>query len=283
LARRGFPTCALRTDGMETFQKAAVRSGRAGRWETKRELTAGLNLPIEPRSRVSPVTLGGRRGDAKNLRGLLDGQADEVAQLHEFGFARVMRGEGVESFVNGEQFIISRFGCGDVNFARIDVFRAGSVTGGKLAPRALNENAPHRLGSRAEEVRAIFESLLAKPQPRFMHERGGLERVAGLLAGHFRAGQRSQFPVNLPNERGRCAGFTLLDGFQEQRNVGHGRLCYASSIAVAKTKSVSMASKPRATVRCRQLRDWLKGEGISRRERADGPDAIEAMGSGGIV
>jgi hypothetical protein len=50
-------------------------------------------------------------------------------------------------------------------------------------------------------VSAVFEALIAKLQPRFVHQRRGLQRVAGSLARHLRTGERLQFRIDLREQR----------------------------------------------------------------------------------
>ncbi len=53
---------------------------------------------IEPRTRVSPVLIGGGAGDSQEVRGLLDGQASEEVQLDQLGGLTVLMlelGQGV--------------------------------------------------------------------------------------------------------------------------------------------------------------------------------------------
>ena len=151
-----------------------------------------------------------------------DREAGEVAQLHQLGFARVVRGESIEGFVDGEEFVVLFDRCGDLDVVRVHVLGAAAVFGGELAAGAVDEDAPHGLGGGAEEVGAVFKALVAEPQPRLMDERGGLERVAGLLAGHLRAGELAQLGIDLREQRAGGVGFAAVDGVEEEREVGHG-------------------------------------------------------------
>ena len=65
-----------------------------------------------------------------------------------------------------------------------------------LPPRRFDENPPHRFRSGRKEMRPVFELLPSQPQPRFMHQCRGLQRMAGLLAGHPGTGELTKFFVH---------------------------------------------------------------------------------------
>ena len=57
----------------------------------------------EPGPGVSPVVVGRSRRDAEDGRGLLDGQAGEVAELDHFRGAWLNGRESVEGLIKGEE------------------------------------------------------------------------------------------------------------------------------------------------------------------------------------
>jgi len=62
---------------------------------------------------------------------------------------------------------------------------------------ALDENPPHRLGRRAEEVAAavpLLRALSRQPQPGLMDQRGRLKGLPGRFLCHPRAGQCDAAP-----------------------------------------------------------------------------------------
>jgi len=68
-----------------------------------------------------------------------------------------------------------------------------------FAPRAFDENSPHRLRRRAKEVAAALPVLIfaiEQPQPRFMHQRRGLQGLPGGFLRHARRRQPAQFIIN---------------------------------------------------------------------------------------
>src|SRR6187455_1147996 len=64
------------------------------------------NLSKEPGAGVSPVALGRGRRDPEHLGGFVDREAGKVAELYQFRLARVVASEGVESLVDGEEFVV---------------------------------------------------------------------------------------------------------------------------------------------------------------------------------
>src|SRR5947209_5172106 len=57
----------------------------------------------EPGSGISPVSVGSSGGDVEGGRGLRDGQAGEVAELHHLGRPQFDGREPVERFIEGEE------------------------------------------------------------------------------------------------------------------------------------------------------------------------------------
>ena len=55
---------------------------------------------------MRPVVVGGAGGDAENLGRFLKGHADEIAQLHQFGFGLVSGGELVQRVAHRQEFVI---------------------------------------------------------------------------------------------------------------------------------------------------------------------------------
>src|SRR5262249_42031419 len=62
-----------------------------------------LQLPEQPRAGEREMTFDGRRRDAEKRRGLLDGEAAEVAKLHDLGFFRRNALERVERVAEREE------------------------------------------------------------------------------------------------------------------------------------------------------------------------------------
>jgi hypothetical protein len=150
----------------------------------------------EPCPSIGPVPFGSGDGDPQRFRRLFECQASEIAELHEFGLSRIVPGQLIQRFIDREQFPGIRDRRDDFDVANITMFRPGTVFHAALAPRALHKDPPHRLRGGSEKVRAVVEIAIAQPQPGFVDKGGGLQRVTGRLALHFRARDLPQFPVN---------------------------------------------------------------------------------------
>ena len=137
----------------------------------------GADVLVELGAGVSPVAVGGGRRDAGDFGGFGEGEAGEVMQVHQLRLARVVRGEAVEGFVDGEEFTVLFRGGGDFDFVHIDVLAPAAVARGEPVPGAVDEDAPHGLGGGGEKVGAVFKAPLARglaapqSQPCFVDER----------------------------------------------------------------------------------------------------------------
>ena len=79
----------------------------------------------------------------------------------------------------------------------------------------VNEDAAHRFGGGAEEVRAVLPGLvwrIHELEPRFVNERGRLERMAGGFARHLVRGHAAQFVIDERQQFLRRFGVALFDG-----------------------------------------------------------------------
>src|SRR6185369_881645 len=143
------------------------------------------NLLVQPGTRIGPFTLGSGHRDAEHLRGFLEGEADKIAQLDDFGLAGVVSGEPVERFVDGERLLLVARRCGDLQFRHIDMFRAAAALLAMFPARALDEDSPHGFGSRGEEMRSIGKDSIAQAKPGLVHQRGRLKRMSRLFPRHL--------------------------------------------------------------------------------------------------
>jgi hypothetical protein len=99
-----------------------------------------------------------------------------------------------------------------------------AVANGMLAPRIIDQNAPHGLSGSGKEMGAAFPLhilILDQPQPGLMDQRCGLQGLAGRFVGHFLRGKASQLLVN---EREQLVGglaVAVLNGVQNARDFAH--------------------------------------------------------------
>jgi len=163
-------------------------------------------------------------GEAQHLRGFREAKPPEIAQLYQFSLLRVMRGEAVERFVDGEHFVV---GCrgGDLDFIYVEAGSARAAANRALAPRGFHEDATHCFGGGAEEMRTIRKAGLAifidEPQPRLVDERRGLKGLSGQFARHLRASEFAQLPINKREQFVGGLGVAVLNGIEKARNVTH--------------------------------------------------------------
>ena len=153
----------------------------------------------QPGTGISPPLLGGGRGNPERRSGLLKIQADEITQLYQFRLARIHGGKLFQGFVQGQQPVIIRDGRRNFEFVQFNRHDTCAPFHRQSPPGMLDQDAPHGLGSRAEEMRAILKRrrlVPAQPQPRFVDEGSWLERVTGGFAGHFLRRQPAQFIIN---------------------------------------------------------------------------------------
>jgi len=104
--------------------------------------------------------------------------------FHQIGLPGVVGGESLQRVAQGEQLFVVHI-CRSFESIQVHALRAASVTKGLLAAGIVNEDAAHRFGGGCEEVRAILPFPLfvaAEPQPRFMNQRRGLQRLTGFFS-----------------------------------------------------------------------------------------------------
>ena len=182
-----------------------------------------LDFLIEPGPGERPMTFGRRDRVAENLRGLFEGQANEETQLDQFGFLLVERGQLFQSVVHGQKLVV-RDALRDLDVHHVQAFLIAAVTPRELAAGVVYEDTTHRFRGGGEEMvptPILAVRLTDQLQPRLMHQGGGLERVAGGFVGHLVRRQSAQFLINQRQQLIRSFGVTLLDGFENTRDVGH--------------------------------------------------------------
>ena len=131
--------------------------------------------------------------DADDVRGLLDGEAAEVAQLDDLRLFGVERGQPRQRLVEREHVdVVGPVGAGRRRLdsqrcvVERDALRRAAALGRAARPRALHEDLAHRERGDGEEVRAVGElarPLGGEPDERFVDERRGLQRLARAARG----------------------------------------------------------------------------------------------------
>ena len=172
------------------------------------------------------MAFGGRCGDTEDFRRFFKGQANQISQLHQFGLFLIPRGEFVQCFVDGEQFVVAG-NCRDVNVLNVPALPAAAVALRLFAAGALDEDAAHGFGRRTEEMTATLELRLAvladKSQPGFVNVRGGLQGLARHLIRHFVRGEFAEFLIDEWEQLLGSVRIAASDGVENLRAVTHAR------------------------------------------------------------
>jgi hypothetical protein len=121
-------------------------------------------------------------------------------------------GEPIQRFVHCQRLLLVAKRGGDLQFVHIDMFRPATALLAVLPARPLDENPPHGLGSRGEEMRSIGKGSIAQPKPCLVYQRRRLKRVSRLFPRHLLRGQAAQFGVDERQQFIRSPGVALLDG-----------------------------------------------------------------------
>ena len=103
---------------------------------------------------------------------------------------------------------------------------------GAFAAGAVNENPPHGLGGGGEEMGAVGKLRIViadQPQPRLMHERGGLQCLIGRFIRHARSRQLAQFAIDQRQQFIGGLGIALLDGLENAGDVAQSATITRSS------------------------------------------------------
>ena len=172
----------------------------------------------EPRPGRAPVQLDGARGDAEQVRDLVDGQATEETELDDAGVPLVGFAEPGQGVVDVHEVV------GPVLFAE-------AVVEGQLAPppapprgslraRMIRQHLPHGPGRDREEVAPPIPAFLLAGQlePRLVHHGGGLQSMALGLSGEEHAGDDSQLLID---EGQQLLGYLGIVGVEPQDQLSH--------------------------------------------------------------
>src|SRR5262245_57061810 len=144
----------------------------------------------QPGPRIRPDLIGLAAGNAEQRRGFGVAASSEVPEFHELAGLGVGLRQPLQRFVQGQQ-PLGPLRAGNFR-SLVLVGMAAAVLEALFSPGRLDENASDRLGGGGEKMSPAVPVLspvtTGRAQVRFMHQGGGLERVARLLLGHLRRG-----------------------------------------------------------------------------------------------
>ena len=160
----------------------------------------------EPRARELPIAL--RRG-GRDLEGrghLGDFEPAEETKLDDAGPSRLGRGELIQGVVENEKIDDPLVLRGE-RLVECDL-KISTALGRIAGASVIDEDAPHRLGHGAEEMRAIAEWDVGagEPEKGLVDESRRLERVTLPLAAHVPARDRVQLTVDERQQLGERCG-----------------------------------------------------------------------------
>ncbi len=227
----------------------------------------------QPGARVGPVAIGGGGGDAQHGCGLALAQSAEEAQRDQLSLLRILLRQTFERGVEVEQLRRRRV---DEQLRRVEL-DALALAGPLLRPalaRAIDQDAPHGLRRRAEEVPAAIPAVRAailRPQDAqvgLVHERRGVQRGRAGLAAQALGGELAQLGVDQRQELGR--GLRIAGSGRLERS---RQLQIHSLIVLAPTRADFPWGSSRA------LCAW----GVERRSRTDGSEWEVLAGRNGAA
>ena len=145
------------------------------------------------------------------------GQPGEEAQLDQFRRRGIQRGQLVQGLVQGQQVLVGQRRS-DPDLVQVHPLqpppcrtralrRARSTRMRRMASAAAPKKwrRPSHFGSSSPPAEP------ANPQPGLMDQRGGLQRLAGLLPGKLPRGQAAQLSIDQGQQFLRRVGFPPLD------------------------------------------------------------------------
>jgi hypothetical protein len=110
---------------------------------------------------------------------------------------------------------------GAAMFGHIDMFRAATAFLAMLAAGTLDEDSPHGLRRRGEEMSTIGKDSIAQAKPGLVHQRRCLERVPRLFARHLGCRKASQLGVDYWEQFIRSTRIAVLEGAKNTCDLAH--------------------------------------------------------------
>lgn len=185
-----------------------------------------LDILEEPGAGISPVAFGGGEGNLQSKSGLLEREADEIAELHQFRLAGFKGRQPLERFMDLQEMVVlggSSIGYGAV--IHIESFQATAMAQSPAPSGVVDEDVAHGFGGRANEMSAVIPARLriaAQAEPGFVHKGGGLQRVSGRLVRHSRRRDATQFLVHQRQQFGGRVRIAPIDALEYERHITHG-------------------------------------------------------------
>ena len=134
----------------------------------------------------------------EHFGGFFDCQPSEETQFHDAAFSRINLLERAQCIIDGDKVRRSLAG-NQIYILKGDLFPISSAFLVVLGASVVNEDAPHRLCSDGEEMRAILPlhiPAINQMQVCFVDQRRGLQRVASAFAVHITLGQMMQLAID---------------------------------------------------------------------------------------
>ncbi len=180
---------------------------------------------MEPCASVSPIIVRCALGNSERLRSFPQRHADEITQLYQFGFARVLRSQSVQRLMDGKHFVLGAFLCGQLLFIKRSANLAPAMADGAFAPGFINENSAHGFSGRRKKMSPVGKfrrPVACQAQPCLMNQRRGLQGLAGRFSSHFFRRQLAQLFIDHRQQFVRRMEVAALDGFEDSCNVAQG-------------------------------------------------------------
>jgi hypothetical protein len=150
-------------------------------------------------------------------------KSNKKAQFDHIRFHGIFRSQLVQGRVHRQHPLVIVRGR-DFDCLYVNTLLATPMPDACAAPCPLNKDPTHRFSGGGEEMCACLPGRLPVPpqsQPGFMDQSCGLERLPGLLLGHFLGGDPAQLPVNQRQEFVRRLHSPSLDCFQDVGQLAH--------------------------------------------------------------
>src|SRR5262249_43244343 len=151
-----------------------------------------------------------------------DRKPGEKSQLYELGLHRILHFQLGQRLIKADQFVLAlRFG--QISDLQVNPLESSTMLFGLLVPGRFDQDPPHRLGGRHEEMSPAvpFGRIIRQPNIGFMHEGRRLKRLARTLLSQFRRRQFAQLVVDQREELIRGLGIALLNRRQDGRDFVH--------------------------------------------------------------